>query len=173
MKQQKKGSFRMKNGIITQQLKEAFYNYTEATEKKERIAKELEPLLDAKLIEMRLKTSPENIAVKRGIEKAGELVINRDELYMCSEEDAHRYYEACHEIYKQKGYEVELYYCPILIARSEEVEAEHKFIDEAMYLIEGTGLTREELNGNLDARREFVALTLNFIEGAIGDKNDK
>ena len=157
----------MKTPHITDGLRKAHKTYLTATATKEKIANHLNPLLDAKLLEMNLRVdSFENDPHMAEMMKdeIGNKITKQDDVYLASSEDADRYYRACHEIYKAEGYNVSLYYCPIAIARSAEVEAEHKFIDEAMYLVEGTGLNRDELNGNLEARREFLALTLDLLE---------
>jgi len=160
----------MKTPTLTTSLKNAYKTYTQATEEKKRAETHLNPLLDKLLLEMQIYTSDANIAVQKGIESNNKLITNRDELYLASDEDVERFYKASHEIYIKEGYNVEMNYCPILIARSKEVEAEHIFIDESMYLVDGTGLKREDLN-ILKARREYVKLTLELVSKMIGDSS--
>jgi len=157
----------MKIPTLTTSLKNAYKTYIQATEEKKRVETHLSPLLDKLLLEMQIYTSYENIAVKRDIEKSNKLITDRDELYLASDEDAERFYKASHEIYIKEGYDVKMNYCPMLIARSKEVEAEQHFIDESMYLVAKTGLKREKLNSSLSGRREYIKLTLDLVSKMI------
>ena len=161
----------MKTPTLTTSLKKAYKAYIQATEEKKRVEAHLNPLLDKLLLEMQICTSDENVAVQKGIESSNKLITNKDELYLASIDDAESFYQASHEIYIKEGYDVEMNYCPILIARSKEVEAEHIFIDESMYLVDGTGLKREDLNSSLKARREYVKLTLDLVSKMINDSS--
>ena len=94
---------------------------------------------------MKITLSDENVGSDRGQESTQRAITNRDELYLESEEDTEKFFKASHEIYIKEGYVVEMNYCPMLMARSKEVEVEHIFIDESMCLIKGTNLKREKL----------------------------
>ena len=153
--------------IMTDKLRESYYALLEAKAEHKKIRDELEPLEERLLVKIKLTVKEDIVAGGRLLQKSGDLITQLDDAYLACEKDLPAFYNMCHELYLEKGYKVKKYHSPILIARREYVEAESKFIDESLYLVDGTGLKRESQRESLRMiknRREYLKLTIDLVD---------
>ena len=145
---------------ITQELWDAYDKYTSSKKELKKITKHLTPLLDNLARSLRIQ---KDLKVDGKLLEEGTVTCEND-VYMASEEDAKLYYEKANALYKEEGYEVELNYCPILIARSKNIDAAKELIEESFYLVKNTGLSKDSLYLSVENFNEYVETTCRFLK---------
>jgi len=98
----------------------------------------------------------------RGIEKY--VITKYDDLYMADEVDRELFYKEMHQEHLKLGFDVKLYYCPILIAESmiRDIKREVAGILEP-YI----GISYEQLSYNLKSYKQYYDLILTMFAGAV------
>jgi hypothetical protein len=152
---------------LSKELKLANDNLATATLNHKKISEHLEPLVQELVTKMKMPIASEFIGEGRCKHPEGTTVIKSDDVYLADDASSEKFFAECNKLYKKEGYDVELNYCPILIARSQVVDAQHQFIDASMYLVSCTPLKREQLNNNLERRRKYLEITVNLVQSMI------
>jgi len=155
---------------LTDELREAYNSLVMAQDKYKAIKQELEPLEHKILIDFKLKIADEFIGEGRTKHPKGSLVTREFDVYLADDDDAIEYYKLCHALYIKRGYKVEEFYSPTLIAHSEVLKAQNRFIDESTYLTDKQ-ITRDDLT-IVKHRKEYLKLTLDLVSKIIKNEEE-
>jgi hypothetical protein len=105
--------------------------------------------------------SPKRVALykKRGFDMP--LIIDSPRnLYEASAEDCELYYKEMHKIHRELGFDVELHYCPILIAENMVSDLKKEVCD---FLEPYMGIKYEQISYSLDFYRKYFELVMTMF----------
>ncbi len=161
---------------ITSELWDAFHLLLNAKEEEKRTRDHVLPKLDAMAKEFSfpnhfLIENKDNLS-DRAFDSEKKIITTADDMYMASDENAKKFFDASDVLYEKLGYEIEKGFCPILRSNSNTMKAEDDFIHKSLYLVDGMEQQKERILRNLEYRRKYLELTIGLLE-SFKDSEDK
>lgn len=95
-------------------------------------------------------------------------VLDYDDSYMLSDDDATKYYALLHQEHVKHGFEVEPDYCPLLIAENQTRKAAREIARAAEYI---SGITLDKLLYNVANFNKYIDLTVSLVLSQCPDIN--
>lgn len=153
---------------VTQELVAAVTAYLTLKTKAEAVRKQVDAVQRQVLTEIPLYN---DLAVEHGLDK--ERIAEPGQVYLSQDENTlGRYYKAIDAKLRELGIkpaDMQLDYCPALVAENEQTKAERALIDEAAKMLgtyEGPGQFNNALlstQNGLETRQKFIDLTVGLV----------
>jgi len=143
----------MKTPKLTKNLKNSYKNLLIARENQASIREALIPIVEKFL------------SLSDFEDNNGNKINKFDNIYLIKDTQFDIYLTNINKLYIKNGYNVEKDYCPILIADSNYITAENKFINDSLYLTKNI-ISRKSLN-LIENRNEYLKITEKLVKSLV------